>query len=161
MKPSYALDNLSQVVCEVVVTKKLPSCEHEAEMRCSDDPALYRCREACRGIMTCCGRSCQATCSQCQILNESEPTQEQDGEGMDVLIARKTHQCHPCQRPLFCGHQCNRVCSSEHECTTECLKECRQSCVHARCTRPCSEPCAPCMEPCAWYVQTFCHNTMC
>lgn len=147
---SHALDDLSQVVCEVVVMKKLPTCEHEVKMRCSDDPALYRCRAACKGILSCCGRNCQASCHDCQDLNKPGPEEEVEGP-----ILRKSHQQHPCQRRLYCEHQCDRMCSSDHECTTECKKECRQSCAHARCRRPCSEPCAPCQGPCAWYVQIF------
>lgn len=147
---SHALDDLSQVICEVVVVKKLPTCEHEVKMRCSDDPTLYRCRAACKGILSCCGRNCQASCHDCQDLNKPGPEEEVEGP-----ILRKSHQQHPCQRRLYCEHQCDRMCSSDHECTTECKKECRQSCAHARCRRPCSEPCAPCQGPCAWYVQIF------
>ncbi|KAJ3544380.1 hypothetical protein NM688_g5751 [Phlebia brevispora] len=37
------LDDLSDVTCNEVVRKKLPNCEHEADMKCSDDPSRHRC----------------------------------------------------------------------------------------------------------------------
>ncbi|EKM54252.1 uncharacterized protein PHACADRAFT_174761 [Phanerochaete carnosa HHB-10118-sp] len=141
--PCFALDDLSEVSCGVHLKKQLLDCEHEAEMACSDDPALYRCNAPCNGILTCCSRNCKADCHQCQQLN---PTPE----GSTGVATRNAHQPHQCQRRLYCEHQCSKMCSEEHECTTECNAPCRQSCAHAHCRQPCSVPCAPCQEPCLW-----------
>ncbi|OBZ70961.1 hypothetical protein A0H81_09027 [Grifola frondosa] len=40
----YQLDDLSEVSCSIVVTRRLPQCEHDASMMCSDDPARFICR---------------------------------------------------------------------------------------------------------------------
>ena len=152
---SFQLDNLESVLCPELVAKKLPGCEHDATMRCTDDPRRYPCRETCNGIMSCCGRSCKARCHECQFLNVSpEP---QDDKADDIVeeqhpVQRVIHIGHPCQRSLFCGHLCGKQCSADHECTLECKEACRQVCTHARCRNYCSVPCAPCQEPCTWYV---------
>ncbi len=152
---SFQLDNLENVFCPELIPKKLPGCEHEATMRCSDDPRRYSCRETCSGIMSCCGRSCKARCHECQSLNAAP--ESLDDKGDDVVeeqhpVQRVMHLGHPCQKSLFCGHLCGKQCSSDHECTLECKEACRQVCTHARCRNYCSVPCAPCQEPCAWYV---------
>ncbi|KAM5531281.1 hypothetical protein V8D89_015082 [Ganoderma adspersum] len=154
----FQLDNLESVLCPELVAKKLPGCEHEATMRCTDDPRRYPCRETCNGIMSCCGRSCKARCHECQFLNVApEP---QDDKADDIMeeqhpVQRVTHIGHPCQRSLFCGHLCGKQCSADHECISECKEACRQVCTHARCRNYCSVPCAPCQEPCTWRCSHF------
>ncbi|KAH9895168.1 P-loop containing nucleoside triphosphate hydrolase protein [Cubamyces lactineus] len=147
----YQLDNLAEVPCSVLLTKDLPGCEHDATMRCSDDPRQVACKVTCNGIMACCGRSCKAQCHQCQMLNTRTDGDQEGSE--DVAIAalpRTNHVAHPCQRSLFCGHLCGKSCSQDHECTVFCKEPCRQVCAHARCRNYCSTPCAPCQEPCTW-----------
>ncbi|RPD78076.1 hypothetical protein L226DRAFT_610074 [Lentinus tigrinus ALCF2SS1-7] len=152
----YQRDNLDQVICSVKVQKPLPGCEHEATMRCSDDPRRYACRAPCSGIMNCCGRPCKAQCHQCQVLNAAPEAPPDDNGGENDVddgkpqLKRVNHVGHPCQRPLFCGHLCGKQCSVDHECTVACKEACRQVCAHARCKNYCSVPCAPCQEPCTW-----------
>ncbi|KAH9839366.1 P-loop containing nucleoside triphosphate hydrolase protein, partial [Rhodofomes roseus] len=139
----YQLDNLAEVTCNVKVTKRLPRCEHETTMACSQDPAGIACRAVCGGVMGCCGRNCKAQCSQCQDLNAvTDDTQ--------LSIQRTNHVDHPCEKSLYCGHLCGKACSQDHKCTTHCKEPCRQVCLHARCRSYCSTPCAPCQEPCMW-----------
>ncbi|CAL1707171.1 unnamed protein product [Somion occarium] len=145
--PCYQLDLLSDVECDVMLTKQLPDCEHQARMKCSDDPSLVNCTIVCDGIMACCGRNCQARCHQCQTLNVRQAGNAEQPNG---AIARTSHAQHRCERRLYCEHQCDRPCSAEHECTTVCKAPCRQVCPHARCNQYCSTPCAPCQEPCTW-----------
>ncbi|OCH91424.1 P-loop containing nucleoside triphosphate hydrolase protein [Obba rivulosa] len=139
----YQLDDLSEVFCNVSVTRNLPHCDHLAVMRCSEEITNYMCRESCGGIMPCCGRNCAVSCHQCLALNV--PPDHAEGR-----IARLTHVTHPCQKSLYCGHLCGAPCSQDHTCTTVCKMECRQVCVHARCKSYCSTPCVPCQEPCTW-----------
>jgi|ERR1700734_3124615 hypothetical protein len=141
------MDFLSEVFCNEVVTKNLPSCEHTAKMMCSRDAAQYRCDAPCGGIMTsCCGRDCPSRCSECQEANDRV------AEGP---ILRKIHREHPCLKTLYCEHQCSNPCSPDHRCTTSCKGACRQVCSHARCMKSCSTPCAPCQERCTWLVQIY------
>ncbi|EJF65241.1 P-loop containing nucleoside triphosphate hydrolase protein [Dichomitus squalens LYAD-421 SS1] len=154
----FEYDSLENVFCPELVTKKLPGCEHEATMRCSDNPRRYPCRAKCGGIMSCCGRPCKANCHECQFLNTApEPRDDKEDEVAEELlpVERLTHVGHPCERSLFCGHLCGKQCSSDHECTTECKEACRQVCAHARCRNYCSVPCAPCQEPCTWRCAHF------
>ncbi|KAI0332312.1 P-loop containing nucleoside triphosphate hydrolase protein [Cubamyces sp. BRFM 1775] len=140
----YQLDNLADVYCAVLLTKDLPGCEHNATMRCSDDPRQIACKVICNGVMACCGRSCKAQCHQCQMLNTRNNDDQAESEDLaTAVLLRTNHVAHPCQRSLFCGHLC-------HECTVFCREPCRQVCAHARCMNYCSTPCAPCQEPCTW-----------
>lgn len=149
---SFQLDNLADAFCSVSVTRKLPGCEHEATMRCSDNPRHFSCESKCAGVMSCCGRSCNAQCHQCQVLNGPQGHDEEASPDPPAITERSNHVAHPCQRSLFCGHLCGKACSQVHECTVFCKGPCRQVCVHARCRSDCSKPCAPCQEPCTWYV---------
>lgn len=144
---SHRLDGLNEVYCPVKIKKDLISCEHIAEMSCSDDPATYVCKQNCGGIMTCCSRSCGAGCHECQALSRGVSAVEMGGR-----INRNLHIQHTCQKTLYCAHQCTKPCSQDHECIDICKKPCRQECAHARCKQYCSTPCSPCQEPCNWYV---------
>jgi len=142
------MDTLYEVYCDLKLMKSLPGCEHSAQLSCSDDPRLHKCRSPCGGIMQCCGRDCKSSCSECQAANG------RNGEQLDP-ITRTEHVSHLCQKLLYCGHQCGKKCSENHFCNTVCQEECRQQCSHARCKSPCSAPCKPCMEPCTWACQHF------
>ncbi|KAF8656766.1 hypothetical protein AX16_002444 [Volvariella volvacea WC 439] len=137
----HMLDDLSKVYCSEVVSKKLPHCEHLANMECSANTDKYECRSACSKVLDCCGRNCKSTCGRCQTLN----TPREDG-----ITVRTKHQQHPCNKLRYCAHLCPNPCSPNHQCATTCKERCRQECVHTRCENHCSTPCAPCMEPCTW-----------
>ncbi|KAH6914275.1 hypothetical protein BKA70DRAFT_1558250 [Coprinopsis sp. MPI-PUGE-AT-0042] len=141
----YQMDALEEVKCNVAVQKSLPSCEHNAVIACGADSSIVVCDKPCSGIMTCCGRTCNSRCSECQALNrlpnDEAPTQP---------IERKTHISHPCERQLYCAHRCGGTCSIDHECTRFCKKECRQQCAHSTCKQNCSSLCSPCQKPCEW-----------
>lgn len=111
-------------------------------MKCSEDPAHYRCSASCSGSMLCCGRTCKAQCYQCQSLNDG--------------TQRTQHKEHPCEKPLYCAHLCGKPCSIDHTCTQTCREPCRQECSHSRCKDYCHTPCSPCQKPCNWLVLYFC-----
>ncbi|KAG2106489.1 hypothetical protein BD769DRAFT_1654653 [Suillus cothurnatus] len=130
--PCHQISLLEQVYCDFMVDKELPCCEHTARMTCSTDPATYLCKAPCNGIMSCCGRSCNAKCHECQRKKHT--------------FRRRTYT----EKPLFCEHLCQEACSDDHTHTVACKKPCRQACSHARCQSACSVPCAPCQESCTW-----------
>lgn len=134
--------SLGDVPCNVIVSKQLMTCEHPADLMCSEDPTPYRCNAICDGIMSCCGRTCGSRCHECQMVN-IVPI----GTGR---VRRSMHHNHPCGKTLYCEHPCRSMCSQEHECTKMCQEPCRQVCLHARCNQVCSIACAPCQEPCSW-----------
>lgn len=148
---SYQLDDLSEVRCLVTMTKQLPQCEHEASMKCSDNPARFSCNNQCSGVMACCGRTCKASCHQCVQLNLIHDPNVLVPEHVGP-VPRQQHQTHFCEKTLFCGHICGNACSENHDCVTSCKKACRQVCKHASCKNYCSSPCAPCQEACTWQV---------
>jgi hypothetical protein len=143
---SYQIDNLEDVFCAEVMTKRLPNCEHNAEMKCSEDPAQYRCNSPCGGIMACCGRDCKSRCNQCQDKNAVDNADLQE----PPPLVRIKHTEHPCEKEFYCGHRCPKACSQDHTCITMCKEPCRQQCTHTRCNQYCSTPCSPCQEPCTW-----------
>ncbi|KNZ77104.1 NFX1-type zinc finger-containing protein 1 [Termitomyces sp. J132] len=146
--PCHLLDKLEEAFCNVIIVKNLPTCEHSVEMRCSDDPSLYKCIQPCAGIMECCGRTCNSNCYQCQAKNVSSA---QDTS----RILRTFHVNHPCRKVLHCAHICNGPCSRDHKCILICKEQCRQECAHAQCKEYCSTPCSPCQEPCIWKCPHF------
>ncbi|THU97835.1 P-loop containing nucleoside triphosphate hydrolase protein [Dendrothele bispora CBS 962.96] len=140
---SYSMDRLDELHCHALVPKSLPNCEHIAELECSEDPIQYNCNKPCNGIMSCCGRTCNSTCWECQ----TRIPQLQDESGK---IHRVNHVPHSCEKRLYCAHQCVELCSEGHRCTTFCKNPCRQVCPHTKCRKYCSTPCPPCQEPCTW-----------
>ena len=141
---SHMLEKLNKVKCTQAVEKQLIKCEHTAKMPCHKDPITFQCKERCNGILECCSRNCKSRCFECQ----QESTV---GKGKNrTKIDRLKHRSHPCERYLYCQHQCGLSCAKDHQCNRTCEKECRQQCSHHRCTKPCSASCAPCMEQCLW-----------
>ncbi|KIJ68146.1 hypothetical protein HYDPIDRAFT_107807 [Hydnomerulius pinastri MD-312] len=140
--PCYQLDAIEDVYCHEDVTKPLPYCEHSTSMPCSQDPHDFRCAARCAEFMSCCSKSCNAPCYQCQAISRQP---EEAG-----LIQRTKHLVHPCQTRLYCEHPCQEPCSEGHKHSMRCRGKCRQICSHAQCRRDCSFPCAPCKEPCTW-----------
>ncbi|KAI9068435.1 hypothetical protein FKP32DRAFT_1561707 [Trametes sanguinea] len=153
--PCCQLEDLASVKCGKMVRKSLPTCEHYAMVACHRDPATVQCKAPCKGIMECCSKQCKSSCGSCQAL--STPLPPAQGQ----KNTRTKHNFHPCERLLYCQHQCALPCSQEHECNTKCQSRCRQECMHHRCPRPCSEPCAPCMEPCTWSCAHFSCPVVC
>ncbi|KAI9460073.1 hypothetical protein HD554DRAFT_1598622 [Boletus coccyginus] len=141
--PCHRLDTLESVRCNAEVLKQLPDCEHQTRLPCSQDPEDYRCMVRCAELMACCGKNCNATCDDCQSLNDNTL-------GVAGAIKRIQHAKHPCQKRLYCEHGCQEPCSEGHEHSTRCNAKCRQVCPHAQCKHACYVPCAPCKQPCTW-----------
>ncbi|KAI0316338.1 AAA domain-containing protein [Amylostereum chailletii] len=145
---SHELDNLRLVECTEIVEKRLLHCEHTAMMACFEDPGKASCEAICDSAMTCCSRSCNAKCFQCQKLSIPPDAPVPAG-----IIPRVRHESHPCDRILKCQHVCGLDCSPNHNCNGQCGQPCRQQCsprgYHA-CPKACWETCSPCTEPCLW-----------
>ena len=147
------------MLCNEPTKRSLPGCEHEAELRCSDDPSSHSCTAICGGIMSCCGRTCGSKCSECRALTvESDETLSSESD--EILdsnrpVVRRIHKQHLCSKPLFCQHPCNGICSTDHNCSSRCRMPCRQKCIHGSCKSPCSQPCSPCKEECMWQCTHF------
>ena len=139
------IEDLDNVKCDTIVTKELASCGHTAELPCGVNVSAHRCSHTCAGIMSCCGRVCGSSCSDCQTKN-----QEAFAAGETLGIERKRHGQHLCKKPLYCGHECPLPCSKYHVCMTMCRENCRQRCAHSSCSAHCSNPCEPCKEVCTW-----------
>lgn len=140
--PSYLSRDLVNVNCQQMVKKSYSACEHSRMVKCSEDVSSEKCRENCGTYLTCCGRNCQSSCSDCQDLSPRNAE--------NSLIQRTSHGRHPCRKVLFCGHPCQEGCSENHECTKKCMKQCQRSCRHSVCAKACHIVCAPCAEPCSW-----------
>jgi hypothetical protein len=106
----------------------------------------------------CCGRTCNAKCSDCKSLNPtpqllSEPTEfiveangnlVQDAVPTLQAVTRVKHAPHECDKLLpVCGHKCRGKCSAVHQ-HEACKAPCLQTCDHHRCQRSCRDLCAPC-----------------
>lgn len=141
--PSHSMENLEAIKCVEVIEKALLSCEHRAQMRCSDDVSKYKCESICNGVLACCSNTCSMKCFSCQ----------DKGLGNAPLAphVRTRHQAHKCGKPLFCEHTCPGMCSADHKCLDLCSEPCRQRCTHGSCEKRCSDPCRPCQQSCEWY----------
>src|SRR5271169_5582699 len=64
----------SSFSCLERVQKRLPNCEHEAMLLCSEDLREFRCSSICRESMTCCQRTCKSRCGDCQEVSSTTGT---------------------------------------------------------------------------------------
>ena len=146
------MENRGLYKCTAQVRKALPGCEHTAAIPCFRDPGTVQCQAPCGGTLTCCTHACKSSCARCQSV-----TRQRNGQLLRRIV-RAHRVAHPCERMLYCEHQCGLDCHLKEEpCNASCKGKCRQECVHHKCPKACSEPCAPCMEPCPW----ICAHTTC
>ena len=141
-------------LCDVRVERLVSGCNHSVKMKCSRDPASFKCTEIvlrtdlpcghqekmacsdpsdrcpapCRELLDC-GHNCSGKCSSCL------------GGKLHVSCRLK------CSRILVCGHKCLHPCSSH---CPPCEEKCENRCGHSTCPLKCWEPCAPCRELCRW-----------
>ncbi|OTB05196.1 hypothetical protein M426DRAFT_320004 [Hypoxylon sp. CI-4A] len=126
----------SAIVCQQIVKKTVPDCNHVADVPCHMDVTLesYRCGKMCLGAQAC-GHSCRKACHEC--------TQRKDGKFIkfDHGICRQA-----CGRKYTtCRHGCSKECHGDTSCPL-CPAPCEVRCSHSRCSKKCHEPCAPCAE---------------
>ncbi|KAF9093273.1 hypothetical protein BGX23_003500 [Mortierella sp. AD031] len=138
----------SKVICTVMVTRKLPFCEHEQQMHCSKDPRQVMCKKSCNGRLEC-GHTCLRPCHGCQ--ESSSPVAKRPKDVPDKEIPRTVHGvCSvKCGRTNFCGHGCSAKCHGKEPCPP-CEQTCAVVCVHSKCHQPCDVACAACCERCIW-----------
>ncbi|KAL4221265.1 NFX1-type zinc finger-containing protein 1 [Mactra antiquata] len=170
--------------CPELVTKVVPSCSHEQEMRCSTHPSTFICQMPCEVPLKC-GHPCTNVCgephtSKCLVVIEHTFTCGHT-EKVQCWRAAKNDCPRPCKAVLKCEHLCSGICGSclngriHHPCRSKCertlvcghkcnsfcdvclpCKElCRNRCIHSRCKLKCGEPCKPCMENCAWECKHY------
>ena len=83
-------------VCEEIVIKILPGCNHPVQLPCHADSKIAFCKQLC-GERLGCGHVCQNPCGE---------NCHKDGNGQKYR--EKCHQS--CNKVLMCGHQCLSKC---------------------------------------------------
>ena len=135
------------MLCPVIETKQLPSCNHFVKMSCGKDPSDYKCDKPCERKLDC-GHQCKQKCGDncCTSLCEKE------------LIVE-----------LLCGHRMNVLCKDTHRlkgleflCNEHCLKqlECGHKC-YSKCCEPCTEICKAKIKymcPLRHKIKIFCYQ---
>ena len=123
-------------------------------MKCCDLASVkspertFSCTERCNQALSCL-HLCSAKCGECCQL-----TFETTGDLLDErnLVRLEHHQpCdQPCERNLFCGHECNATpCHDANQCPP-CTKPCLIGCEHSVCKSQCRVSCSMCAHPCTW-----------
>ncbi|CAG8488734.1 11582_t:CDS:10 [Funneliformis caledonium] len=148
----YQSQDPKSIMCYTMVTRILPTCGHELNVRCSSSIDSLRCDHECGIILEGCGHSCKNKCCECQkrsiAANNKEPKIDQQGH-----IVRTNHlKCiQRCGRILYCGHACAASCHKGA--CPPCKENCSVECHHSKCTMKCSEPCITCAEQCNWICE--------
>ncbi|KAI1135213.1 hypothetical protein F5Y05DRAFT_185380 [Hypoxylon sp. FL0543] len=138
----------STIVCQQVVKKTVPGCEHTVEVPCCVpvDTDSYRCVKMCLDPQPC-GHSCQSPCYICKERKEGKITTINHG------ICK--HECG--RKYTTCRHSCREVCHGEAPCPL-CKVPCEVRCSHSKCSKKCHEPCVPCAEQ---TCMSSCPHTQC
>ena len=132
--PCWLYYEQDQIVCHEVVTRTVPGCGHEVQVKCCQDVNSdeYKCRAECHDTLAC-GHVCKKSCKNCK-------------DRIDCRIVKVDHgSCRQkCGRDFVnCSHSCDKLCHGESDCGL-CDQPCEVKCEHSHCGRSCSEPCAPC-----------------
>ena len=168
--PCWQAQDLSLVVCQVQVTRTVPRCNHQVQMKCHEDEKdpEYRCLGKCGQALPC-GHTCRKACFVCRAFTVENGVQFNHGQ-CSQECGRSYNACiHSCKRPCHgndpcrpctlqcevrCHHsQCPKTCS---EPCTPCAEEtCMSACPHSKCTLPCAAPCdhVPCSRRCDWTME--------
>ncbi|KAI0129728.1 hypothetical protein BJ170DRAFT_578563 [Xylariales sp. AK1849] len=125
----------SAIVCNVMVRRTVPGCNHTATVPCHTNVAAvnYKCQAIC-GDAQACGHTCRSSCYECKTRQE----------GVTVVNHGICQQ--PCGRKYTtCRHDCKKACHGDEQCQS-CDSPCEVRCSHSKCNKQCHEPCAPCAE---------------
>jgi len=132
--PCWLYFEQDQIVCQETVTRMVPGCGHEVQVKCCQDVNSdnYLCLEECCETLVC-GHVCKKFCKDCKKRVECRIVETDHGSCRQ-----------PCGRDfLNCSHSCKKSCHDGSDCGL-CDQPCEVKCEHSRCGRSCSEPCAPC-----------------
>jgi hypothetical protein len=132
--PCWLYHEQDQIVCHEVITRTVPGCSHEVQVKCCQDVNSdgYSCYEKC-GDTLACGHVCKKSCKSCKNRKECRIVETDHGSCRQ-----------PCGRDFVnCSHSCTKPCHDGTDCSL-CDQPCEVKCEHSHCGRPCSEPCAPC-----------------
>ncbi|KAG0208402.1 hypothetical protein BGX28_000620 [Mortierella sp. GBA30] len=145
--------NPSSITCRTKVVKKLPTCEHEQEMRCHQSPSNVDCTFRCSVLLEC-SHACSKACHQCQRSSTDKNSKKGERAAAQSVIKRIAHgKCQTkCGKNLNCGHACKATCHPNGDCPP-CQQPCAVFCAHSKCDQPCDTPCAACCGQCAWECQ--------
>ncbi|XP_041361357.1 NFX1-type zinc finger-containing protein 1-like [Gigantopelta aegis] len=146
--------------CVVLVTKVIPSCQHEQEMLCSINPVDYKCQERCEKILCDlqhqCPKLCFEDCPKCVVLVKKVIPSCQHEQEMPCSINPVNYNCQePCEKIL---------CDLQHQCPKLCFEDCPKCVVHVKkvipsCQHEQEMPCS--INPVDYNCQERCEKILC
>jgi hypothetical protein len=128
------------LLCQTRVVHKFEKCGHEVETSCANTKISVPLCPAVCGKPVECGHPCKKMYVPVTSLAAAFPS----SRFLTLLLFRcgscdGDHQCKEhCERLLFCGHACGRLCHPK-ECSP-CEKKCSARCSHSQCPEECSIP---------------------
>ena len=106
--PCYRAQKRAEIVCTVLVKKKVARCSHLVQTPCCQDvnSDTYRCPTSCEHSLEC-GHLCPGSCGTCKF---------EDPIGLGTVVIHKSCKKR-CGRPRnTCGHACPMLCHVGKEC---------------------------------------------
>ncbi|XP_078484289.1 NFX1-type zinc finger-containing protein 1-like [Ciona intestinalis] len=158
--------------CPIMIKKKMPTCGHTQEMKCSKSTSQHNCQMPCEKTQKCghgCPQLCYMRCSPCIVkIQKTMPTCGHVQE-MECSCHPKHFKCQEiCDKTLPCGHKCTKKCSELcSECPENVIKNlscghkknmrCSDDVASAKCYSNC-EKVLKCGHPCAKKCWEKCSN---
>ena len=103
----YVTLDLASIRCDVKVQKQVPGCQHDINVKCSQDVKKdnFRCPAPCTANLSC-GHRCPGTCSSCTVKNKDAQAVVKHLD-CTVICGRKFGTCqHNCRRKCHDGSDC-------------------------------------------------------
>lgn len=105
--PCHKTLDLSNIFCNIMVSKEVPGCKHKVNIKCSQDvdKENFKCPSPC-GTLLPCGDICPGSCGHCN-------TNKKEG----VSSVKHPNCARKCGRKFgTCNHTCNRPCHGGIDC---------------------------------------------
>ncbi|XP_051996715.1 NFX1-type zinc finger-containing protein 1-like [Xyrauchen texanus] len=144
--------------CQVRIEKIIPSCQHNQNVPCHQDPADFVCQEHCQKSLACghpckapCGEPCTARCMEKVSMKLKCGHMQEESCHVSRDSKKEPHCRMRCGTMLKCGHPCPGTCHGCYQGRLHkgCTHKCKQNlvCSHL-CREPCVRNCPPCSQPC-------------
>ncbi|KAL0477091.1 hypothetical protein AKO1_006100 [Acrasis kona] len=151
--------------CSHMITRKLESCGHDVNVKCSDNLSSVVCIKLCNKELPC-GHKCMAKCHECLggVCKPCETNVTVDcptcNNSYNKICSGPSVCTNPCSEILPCGHPCSGTCGNCVDGHQKCNMDCQRIlfCGH-KCQgkHTCSTNCPECNKKC----ERKCHHTKC
>ena len=151
-------EKLSCLPCSYLVTREMPSCGHQQEMKCHEKPEQVLCIQQCKKSCSAghpCQKACWEDCGNCQVSVVKKLPNCEHSKKLPCYYEPSQYKClKTCKKKYPCGHLCQKNCFEE--CDVNCML--LQAKTIPNCGHIEEVPCY--LEPKSWSCKKPCEKVL-